>query len=47
MTYVGYHNGTFSAKDMTSLVLDIFVTENHAKEKCHVSAENCGTENFL
>lgn len=47
MTYVGYHNGTLSsAKDMTSLVLDIFVTENHAKEKCHVYAENCGTENF-
>ena len=48
MRYVGFQNNTFNpAKtDMTSLVLDIFVTEPHAKENCHVKAENQGTLNF-
>ena len=48
MTYVGFKNNTFnpSKTDMTSLVLDIFVTEPHAKENCHVKAEDQGTLNF-
>ena len=48
MRYVGFKNNTFnpSKTDMTSLVLDIFVTEPHAKEYCHVKAENCGTIDF-
>ena len=48
MTYVGFKNNTFnpSKTDMTSLVLDIFVTEPHAKENCHVKAENQGTLDF-
>ena len=48
MRYVGFKNSTFnpSKTDMTSLVLDIFVTEPHAKENCHVKAEGCGTIDF-
>lgn len=47
MNYVGYQNKTLSsATDMTGLVLDIFVTENHAKENCHVNVEKNGTEDF-
>ena len=48
MTYVGFRNNTFSPSktDMTSLVLDIFVTEPHAKENCHVKAEGKSTLDF-
>lgn len=47
MTYVGFNHTLEVAKtDMTSLVLDIFVTEPHAKENCHVKAEGKGSLDF-
>ncbi len=48
MRYVFFRNNTFnpSKTDMTSLVLDIFVTEPHAKENCHIKAEGKGSVDF-